>query len=271
MTRGDLHRYGGVDLARQEQRWPGVAVDRVRWRAAPGTTGEICKREHQLFVSLSGSTGRMWARTADGSSYAGREFPGAVTFVPAGCSRVARYEGGTLEYIGIRIAPDRHLHPGVPVDGLHPVTNQPDPLVHRVALTLDEARRQPAASLLADSAASLLLVHLHRRATATVGAASEPAMMSQRSLRRVVDYIEAHLGSSLRLAVLADVAALESHRFRLAFKEATGLSPHRFVTQRRMERAAELLRDPGGPSIADIAAQVGMSSQSHLTTVFGRA
>jgi AraC family transcriptional regulator len=262
-----VHRYGGTDLVRRERRWPGVAVDRVRWHAPAGTTGEICKGEHQLFVSVAGSAGRLRARAADGSRYTGCSFPGAVTFVPAGCHRFAQYEGGTLDYIGIRIRPEACPR-GVPAGGLRPFTNRPDPLVHRLALALDANQDGPAGSLFAESAAALLLAHLHRAGGGDDGDA--PPRPSRRAIRQVVDHIEAHLHSALRISELAEVAGLEPHHFRRAFKAATGLPPHRYVTERRLARAAELLRDPNGPPIADVAARVGFSSQSHLTTAFGR-
>ncbi|MFD0202954.1 MULTISPECIES: helix-turn-helix transcriptional regulator [Saccharothrix] len=59
-------------------------------------------------------------------------------------------------------------------------------------------------------------------------------------------------------------------RFGRAFKAATGTSPHRYVTQRRVERAAELLARTDLP-IAEIALRVGLASQSRLTTVFRTA
>jgi AraC family transcriptional regulator len=270
-VRRNVHSYGGTDLARRERHWPGLSVDHVRWRAAAGTTGEICKPEHQLFVSLSGSAGRLRARTADGSHYTGRSFPGAVTFVPAGCHRFAQYEGGTLEYIGIRIRPDARLQASVSSSDLRPFTNRPDPLVHRLALSLDATQVEPAGALFAESAAALLIAHLLRTSAGGSGtAAPAQARPPLRALRRVVDHIEAHLDSDLRIVELADVAGLDPHRFRRAFKAATGLPPHRYVTERRLARAARLLRDPDGPPIADIAVRAGFSSQSHLTTAFGR-
>ena len=55
--------------------------------------------------------------------------------------------------------------------------------------------------------------------------------------------------------------------FCRAFKQAFGETPHRYVIQRRLDRAAALLRG-SDLSIAQIAYKVGMSSQAHLTTLF---
>ena len=53
------------------------------------------------------------------------------------------------------------------------------------------------------------------------------------------------------------------------FVRAVGVSPHRYVVQRRIERAKRLLRESELP-VATIAVQTGFASQSHLATVLKR-
>ena len=86
-------------------------------------------------------------------------------------------------------------------------------------------------------------------------------------LRRVIDLIEARLHEDLGLAELAALTGLSTHYFAQAFKTNTGLPPHRYLIERRIHRAKELLIGGARP-IAEIAAQVGFSSQSHLTLNF---
>jgi len=88
-------------------------------------------------------------------------------------------------------------------------------------------------------------------------------------LRRVVEYLESSLGSEISLEDLADLAGLSPNYFVSAFKKATGQTPHRFLTEKRIAKACELLRNPQVP-IAALALSVGFSSQSHFTTVFRR-
>jgi AraC family transcriptional regulator len=88
-------------------------------------------------------------------------------------------------------------------------------------------------------------------------------------LRRVIEYIDTYLAEELSLAELASVAGLSHNHFAQAFKAAMGRPPHRYLTERRVQRARELLRDPRIP-IAEIAHAVGFSSQSHLTINFRR-
>ncbi|WP_158633687.1 helix-turn-helix domain-containing protein [Tautonia sociabilis] len=93
--------------------------------------------------------------------------------------------------------------------------------------------------------------------------------LSDARLRRVVDFLESSLSEEISLANLADLAGLSPNYFLACFKRATGQTPHRFLTERRVARACELLHNPQLP-IAMVALLVGYSSQSHLTTVFRR-
>lgn len=90
-------------------------------------------------------------------------------------------------------------------------------------------------------------------------------------LRRVIDHVDRRLaaGKEISLADLARVAGLSPHHLAHVFRRATGSSPYRYVIERRVARAAELLIDPSR-SICQVAYEVGFSSQSHLTYVFRR-
>jgi AraC family transcriptional regulator len=164
-------------------------------------------------------------------------------------------------------------------DGLDPdkveftgFTNAPDPLVRQLALELrGEARGGGAAGqLYVDSIAATLALHLLRTYSSLAPNRPTTAVsLSGHRLRAVVGYIDEHLADDLRLERLAEVAGVARHHFSREFKKATGVPPHRFVMERRVERATELLARSDLP-IARIAHDVGMSSQSHLTTVFRR-
>jgi AraC-like DNA-binding protein len=86
-------------------------------------------------------------------------------------------------------------------------------------------------------------------------------------LRRVREYIDAHLSEKMSLVTLARIACLSPNYFASAFKASTGLPPHRYVLQRRIEKAKELLSDKS-LSVSEVVYMLGFPSQSHFTTTF---
>ncbi len=90
------------------------------------------------------------------------------------------------------------------------------------------------------------------------------------ALRRVLEHIDANLHRDPRLSELSALAHMSVFHFARLFKRSTGLSPHRFVVGRRVDRAMELLA-ADGVSIAMISRTVGFQTPSHFTTVFRRS
>lgn len=86
-------------------------------------------------------------------------------------------------------------------------------------------------------------------------------------LRRVKDYIEAHLDQPLPLRVLAGEACLSEYHFARMFRQSEGLPPHQYVLARRLLRAEQLLRHSALP-LTEVALACGFSSASHLTHRF---
>ena len=88
-------------------------------------------------------------------------------------------------------------------------------------------------------------------------------------LRRVLEHIEAHLGESIPQRRLAGIAQLSMDHFARLFRHSTGLPPHRYVLQRRIARARELVSDRR-LSLAEIGYDLGFPSQAHFTSMFRR-
>jgi AraC family transcriptional regulator len=91
----------------------------------------------------------------------------------------------------------------------------------------------------------------------------------QRKMRQVQEFIEAHLGDNPTLVSLASVAGVSSCYFSRLFRNSLGVSPHRYLLNRRLESARDLLQT-NRQSIAEIASVTGFSDQSHLTRHFKR-
>lgn len=118
----------------------------------------------------------------------------------------------------------------------------------------------PSSRLYLDSLGTALAVRLldaHAAAPAPSGA------LSAAQVRRVADFIETHLDAELSLERLADVAGTSRSYLQRAFKARHGVSLHRYVVQRRVERARELLRSAALPA-SEVALLAGFAHQSHM-------
>jgi AraC family transcriptional regulator len=135
----------------------------------------------------------------------------------------------------------------------------------------EAGRNGMAEKLYLESLVTQLAVILLRR----YSTASEPANvlpssgLTRSQVRRVLDYIEANLHSDVALQDLANVTDLSLHHFARMFKRTMGAAPHRYVLERRVDRAKEMLRDTG-TSLVEISLSLGFSSQSHFTNTFHR-
>lgn len=86
--------------------------------------------------------------------------------------------------------------------------------------------------------------------------------------RRARELIDSNLAGGISIDMLAAACGLSPSHFKRAFKETTGLPPHRWLTIRRVEMAKSLLLR-GILSMAEIAAASGFADQSHFSRVFG--
>jgi AraC family transcriptional regulator len=91
-----------------------------------------------------------------------------------------------------------------------------------------------------------------------------------RQLRLVTDFVDAKLEHEIAVAQLAELAGLSEAHFARAFKQTMGLSPHKFITDRRLERGKRLLADTPD-SIAQIALACGFADQAHFARSFAQA
>lgn len=89
------------------------------------------------------------------------------------------------------------------------------------------------------------------------------------ALRRVRAYIDDHIGERISLDELAREAGVSRFHFARQFRLSTGESPMGYVRRIRVERSKSILQARGS-SIAEVAARMGFSDQSHFTRIFGR-
>lgn len=145
-----------------------------------------------------------------------------------------------------------------------------DPQIEYIAFALKSELDAgcPSGKVYGDGLAVALAARLLGRYSAHVSTSPNcNALMSGYTLRRVTDYIEDNLTKDLTLAEIADVAHMSPHYFSRAFRNSTGTPPHRYVIDRRIERAKTLLSEKYLP-LVEVGLSVGFQNQSHFTTLF---
>lgn len=156
---------------------------------------------------------------------------------------------------------------GMPVAGLAPRLQWRDVRVQHLASALgaELEAEDTSDALYAESLCTALVVRLlNSSRNVAAGAADSVRTLAPRVAERVIDYIEAHLHQRLTLAELAAQTGLSVPHFKVLFRATLGVPVHRYVVQRRVERAKTLLLE-GRRSAAQIALDVGFAHQSHMT------
>ncbi len=101
-------------------------------------------------------------------------------------------------------------------------------------------------------------------------AANAPALRrppgGQRTVQRAAAFLEANLAANITLDDLSAHVGLSPFYLSRLFRRCTGLPPHAYLKQRRIQKAKEMLRR--GLPIARVAAETGFADQSHLTRHF---
>ena len=86
-------------------------------------------------------------------------------------------------------------------------------------------------------------------------------------LRKVTEFVDAKIDEDLTLEQMADLVNLSVAHFSQMFRKSTGLSPHQFVLQSRVERAKKILRT-ADTRVLDVAVACGFKTQQHFARVF---
>lgn len=119
----------------------------------------------------------------------------------------------------------------------------------------------------ARAVADAIALHLVRRSQKLRERGAVGKVLSEVTLKKIRELVDSNLTCTIRLDDMAMAAGLGRYDFAHRFRETTGISPYRFVTQRRVERAKDLLRETQRP-IAQIALEVGYSSQARFSERF---
>lgn len=274
-THGRVLRAGNELLAHSpDAGWSSLYA--ATFREAPLTVAERAIGHPSLIYHLAHSTevtrridGERGERTLIG--------PGRFCLTPGDASAYWQHSGNP-EILQLYLRKSVYEHAAEELYGGDRVSLVPrfavvDPLLEQLALAILTALRDGRSDdrIYVESIAQVIAVHLARaHSSRSRPRAPAPADgLSRARIRRLLDYIEQHLGDDLSLETLAAEVELSPLYLVRAFRSTVGKSPHQYVIGRRVEHARRLLAGTDLP-IAEVALAAGFSSQSHLSNWFRR-
>jgi len=231
--------------------------------------------DHVVMTYPAGSMQRLERRTGKSVAVATAR-SGVVTIIPAGStSRWDIHQPMNVVQLYLphktleRVAGEART--SAPGDLLER-TGYPDPITSRLLMSAADALEGSAAldalfrQQLTDLLATRLLV-AHAGSSATI----QPALggLAPMALRRAIDRLRSDSDADVSLGALAAEAGLSRFHFCRAFKDSTGLSPHAWLRQHRLEQAMNMLRNTDA-SIVSVAMQLGYASQTAFAAAFRR-
>ncbi|PZQ57772.1 MAG: AraC family transcriptional regulator [Phenylobacterium zucineum] len=216
------------------------------------------------------------AWTHEGRALTARLRRGTITLIPEGRDGQWRL-GGRTDVSQVYLTDQRLTDCAAMLEAPTPVVlanrlGFPDPAAARLVelLALDNVLAEPAAQLFVDRALDLLCLQLIARHSS----ANDVRPVASRGLadwqtKRISRYMQEHLDRPIRLQELAALVGLSRFHFCTAFRQATGLAPHAYLTRMRMLHACAHLQETALP-IGEVAAAVGYASLSAFSVAFRR-
>jgi len=276
VTHGD-EKYQNSEKLAGTSYWSALSIEHRKFEAGrQATPVPICT---ELVMLLSG--GGVVCRAGNGEVQKSLARPGMSYLVPVGTQESHLELSDRMECLHLYLPPtlldqsalaDFDIDPAkVEIAYAHGLADQV--LFHICSPLRDllHRPRQPTDALFVEGIQVALAAHLLGHYTIDRWRPPEKSpSLDPRRLQRVLDYIEASLGLDIRLDGLAAQACLSPYHFSRLFREATGLSPHRYVIDRRVQAARQELARSNF-SLVEIALQFGFGSQANFTRVFRKA
>ena len=252
-------------LSSRDQRWNGILVE--QHRHPQGEIPEQQYGEHILTLHLAAPTQLL--QTVGGRTHDSHLVPGDLTFTPA-LEKAGWFCRPGCHLLYLRLCPDFIARVTEELEtAQRDLTGRfafRDPQIEFIGKSLlsELASQNLGGRLYAESLTNALSIHLlrHYNEVAATSYRRKEGLPPKR-LRQVLDYIHEHLDQNLSLEELAGISGVSAPYFASQFRLSTGVAPHQFVIQERVERAKILLLR-GEQSIAEVAFSVGFADQSHL-------
>ncbi|HYE33229.1 MAG TPA: AraC family transcriptional regulator [Methylomirabilota bacterium] len=199
--------------------------------------------------------------------------PGDISIIPAGAPFSTRGQNYgefllvSLQRTFLQMACNDILHGEEFI--LHPRFGFKDPVLQGLCLGLksEMEERGKNGRHYSETLANSLAVHLIRKYGRKGDQFRPMHEAPHQRIRVAMDYIHEHLHEDISLNDIAGAARLSPFHFSRTFKQATGHSPHQYVTRERIEHAKKLIAQ-GEMTLSAIAKACGFCDQSHLNKHF---
>jgi AraC family transcriptional regulator len=263
---------GAIDISEMKRKsWPGFAVEYVRIAAPveydfhlPPLLNRVC------LIDLYRTDGE--TTSSEGPRSTSKDLRNKLTFAPSDCevSGWCKIEKSAA-VTAISIESSEDGGPSADLAQLAPRIEFEDQMLRWVMLRFNALVTDPSHDLpgYAETLAELLSFDLIRVASGMQRKSSDCCGLSAGQIRLVTDYMENHLNEKTTISELAKLVDLTRFHFIRSFKQATGVPPHQFMIQRRVDRAKEMLVERNN-SIAEVATRTGFNSPIQLTRAFRR-
>jgi AraC family transcriptional regulator len=242
----------------------------------------IVPQHVEICLVVAGNKDGLVRRTGAGFRQEAIPTTGAIWLSPAGVGKEIAITAPIPQTMHLylptslfdRLKDDFNL-PVAPAHSIRHAVGIGDDVIDQIGRSLlSELTAETAASRVYVETASLTLAArlLQKHCDSGACAPTERSVHSLEHirLRRVLDYIAAHIADGITLGKLAAVAGYSPFHFARKFTLAMGISPHRYISRMRLENAmAELAA--GRLPLAEVALNAQFSSQARFTRAFHRA
>jgi AraC family transcriptional regulator len=261
----------------REFAWQGGRFDTAHRSFTPLVEGTIRLPQYLVLATLQGGARSLQVRAACGHRFEGPERTGAISVVPPNCERRLRLAGVRAKWASLAIdqAVFEQLSAGDERWAPHAscFSNAADPFLFGLLAEMERLQAEDGCLDLSycDAMTSAAARYLqHRHFALRSGRRQRTFGLPRWQMRRIEEYVEAHLERPIRIAELARLAGCSEGYFHRAFRLACGATPVQFVNHRRIQRAVEILRSTPAIAATRLAERVGFTSPNHFTRLFRR-
>ncbi len=270
------HKYSASQLLSGTADWDTFRIEHRQ--VAEGAHNPVTSNCTELVIILAGQA--VVRRTGDGERQERLAIPGTSWLVPAGTHETQLELDGPLTCIHLFLPKTLLDHSALADYGIDPARTRlayaggvSDPVLTNVGGALHGFLRrgaQPTDRLFVDGIRASLAAHLLGSYAVDRWQSAITPTLHQQRFKRVLDFIEAHLSREISLERLAAEACLSPYHFSRQFRASTGMSPHRYVTHRRIQAAQKMLLSTACP-LVQIAIDAGFGCQANFTRVFRKS